>query len=523
MPNSAPPRDWRALLIAFSLGVASVFAYAPFAWWPLLWVLLAGLFVLVERSPNPRAAALLGGGFGFGAFFAGVSWVYVSLSQFGAMPGPAAALATIAFCLYLAIFPALACAVYRSRPSRSALRKALFFAGCWGISEWLRGWMLSGFPWLAIGYSQTPGAGGSPLSGFAPLLGVFGVSTLTALLSVLLAETVRRYVSLAQSTPKASLAAWAKACTALPLVAMIGLLVAGQALREVRWSEPNGAPLKVALLQGNVEQDLKWDPQRFADSLTTYLDLASRHPAALTILPETALPTFFDRLPSAYLAAFTEPARQASGEILLGSVVGDGRRYTNSVVTLLASPQQSYSKTHLVPFGEFVPPGFDWFMRMLTIPMSDFSPGSPGQAPLRVAGQAVAMNICYEDLFGEEIINAAPDASILVNVSNTAWFGRSWAQPQHLQIARMRAAETARPMLRATNTGMTAAIGPDGTVLATLEPFTRGALVTEVQGMRGVTPYVRFGNGLALTLMVLFVLAAVRYRARSTDRVGKSR
>jgi apolipoprotein N-acyltransferase len=512
MRTESPARAWGSLLLAFSLGVATVFAYAPFAWWPLSWILLGGLFLLVDRAVDGRGAAQLGAGFGFGAFFAGVSWVYVSLSNFGGMAAPLAALATILFCLYLALFPALAAGCYRRWRTGGPLANALLFAACWGFAEWLRGWLLSGFPWLAVGYSQTPGTGGSPLSGFAPLLGVYGVSTVTALLAALLAETARRYFTLARYAAPVSAEEWAKSCATLPVLVIVGVLLLGQALREVRWSDPVGKPVKVALLQGNIEQDLKWDPERFADSLRIYLDLARQYPDALTILPETALPAFFDRLPRAYLDALAEPARRAGGEILLGSVVGDGRHYTNSVLTLLASPPQVYSKAHLVPFGEFVPAGFDWFMRQMNMPMSGFSSGGPAQTPIKVAGQSVAMNICYEDLFGEEIITAVPDATILANVSNTAWFGRSWAQPQHLQISRMRAAEAARPMLRATNTGMTAVIGPDGNVQAALEPFTRGKLLAEVQGARGLTPYVRFGNWLALALMLLFVLPAGRAR-----------
>jgi apolipoprotein N-acyltransferase len=191
-------------------------------------------------------------------------------------------------------------------------------------------------------------------------------------------------------------------------------------------------------------------------------------------------------------------------------------RYFNSAVSFGASPTQGYSKAHLVPFGEFTPPAFAWTLAVLHIPMSNFSPGAPRQAPLAIAGEKVAVNICYEDAFGEEIIRALPEASLLVNLSNTAWFGDSLAQPQHLQIAQMRALETGRPMLRATNTGMTAVVGPRGTVEQVLPPFTEGALMAQVRGYAGATPYVRWGNAPALAL-VAAALAAPLVGARRRE------
>jgi apolipoprotein N-acyltransferase len=282
-------------------------------------------------------------------------------------------------------------------------------------------------------------------------------------------------------------------------------------MTTLRWTEPVGAPVKVALLQGNVPQDLKWSPARYAESLRIYHDLMRDHPATLTVLPETAFPAYLHQLPPEFVAAMRSLAARDSGALLAGVVFGDGVRYTNSLVRLddTGSPPPMYSKSHLVPFGEFVPPGFDWFMRQMSIPMSGFTSGGAGQKPFVVGRQRVAANICYEDLFGEEIITALPAATVLVNASNTAWFGRSLAQPQHLAIARMRAIETGRPMLRATNTGMTAAIGADGRVLAALEPFTRGALVFEIDGRTGMTPYARLGNTAALLLMLVLALPAV--------------
>lgn len=506
---------------AFLLGAASALSFAPLGWWPLIWPIMGGLFLLADNADNSRRAAWLGLCFGLGAFLTGVSWVYVSISEFGGLPPALALISAFLFCLVLALFPAIACGAFRQHRGQSQLMNATLFAAFWGLTEWLRGWIFTGFPWLAIGYSQTPGASGSPLSGYAPILGVFGISTLTALLAALLAEYVRHYFrrrNTGTSPPPLSLL---KSNNITAALAIISILICGQALREVRWTQPFGTPITVALLQGNVAQDMKWVPQRVADSLANYLELVRQHPAELTLMPETALPAFFNRLPKEYLATLTELAKRQNGDIAFGTVINDGDRYTNSVVSLGTAPQQRYNKTHLVPFGEFTPPGFNWIVRQMNIPMADFARGAPGQPPLSLAGQRIAMDICYEDVFGEEIIIAAEHASILANVSNTAWFGRSWAQPQHLQISRMRAAETGRPMLRATNTGMTAVINPDGSVKATLEPFTRGALTATVQGTHGLTPYVRFGNSLALALMLLCLIpplisaARLRYRAEA--------
>ena len=239
----------------------------------------------------------------------------------------------------------------------------------------------------------------------------------------------------------------------------------------------------------------------FVGELNNKSQLIAQNPAQLTVLPETAIPVFIDQIPADYLDDLKALAKRRNGDLILGTLTGDGEHYFNSAISLGSSPLQVYSKNHLVPYGEFIPAGFAWFMAYANIPMSAFTRGPEVQTPLAVAGRHVAANICYEDVFGEEIIRALPQAGILANLSNTAWFGHSLAQPQHLQIAQMRAAETGRPMLRATNTGMTAIVNADGRVQAALEPFTTGVLKGEVRAYEGMTPYARFGNWLALGLM----------------------
>ena len=470
------------LIAALLLGAASVPAYAPIGWFPLIWLTLGGLFALLSSGTNEDKktlnGALISAAFGFGLFISGVSWVYVSLSTFGGMPTPIAALATLLFCCMLSAYPALAGALFVQFSPTHWWQRSIFFAALWTLSEWLRGWIFTGFPWLTTGYSQIPA---SPLTGFAPVLGVYGVSLATALVAALTYAAIQHRPSI-------------KAGTAWPLLLIALLLGGGQFLREQHWTTPLDASLSVALLQGNVAQDLKWRPEKLSESLRTYYQLTRENPAQLTVLPETALPAFLEQVSTEYLDELTRLAKRQQGDLLLGIVMGEKENYANGAISLGQSPSQRYNKSHLVPFGEFIPPGFAWFLAMAQIPMSDFTPGAKKQPILNIAGQKIAVNICYEDAFGEEIIRALPEATLLVNLSNVAWFGDSLAPAQHLQIAQMRALETGRMMLRATNTGMTAIIGADGLIQSVLQPFSRAALHGEVRGHIGATPYVLWGN-----------------------------
>lgn len=475
---------------ALGLGAANVLGFAPFGLFWVVPLVCLGLFLLLRDAATVRRSLLLGSAYGLGFFLAGVSWVYVSLSVFGGMPPWLAGIATFLYCAVLAVFPGLAAAAFKRWQPSSQLHQALFFAALLALADWLRGWVFTGFPWLALGYSQAPP---SPLAGFAPLLGVYGLGLLVATAGTLLAT-------------------WR-----IGVPVLLVLLAAGFGLRQVEWTEAVGEPVSVALVQGNVPQEMKWQPEHFIRTLLLYRDLVARHPAQLTVLPETAVPAFFDQLPPAFVASMQDLAKRRGGDLILGTVTGDGKRYWNSAVNLGTAPMQIYSKSHLVPFGEFIPAGFAWFMAMADIPMSEFSRGPAVQPPFAVAGQRVAANICYEDAFGEEIIGALPAATLLVNISNTAWFGDSLAQPQHLQISQLRALETGRPMLRATNTGMTAVVRPDGRVQALLPAFTSAVLAAEVRGYQGLTPYVRFGNGPALAL--LFGMLAVS--APCSMRIGR--
>jgi apolipoprotein N-acyltransferase len=471
-------------------GAATVLAFAPFGLHPLAFLSFAVLVQLWMHAP-PRRCAWQGFWFGLGLFGAGVSWVYVSLHYFGGMPAPVAGFATAAFCAFLALFPAAAGWLQARVPAPEAARACLLIPAAWVLFEWTLVWIFTGFPWVAIGYS----AAGWPLQGYAPLGGVYAISFIIVSLAGMLWLALRR-------RPRF-------------LVLVVVVLGAGFALRHVSWSSPAGQPVTVALLQGNIEQEMKFRPERAAGIFETYARLAESTRARLIVFPETALPVFYERIPRAYLARLEAAAKRNDGDLLLGVPYRSGTDYYNSVLTLGVSPQQAYHKVHLVPFGEFVPPGFRWTLDLMSIPLSDFSRGSPAQPPLAVAGQRVAVNVCYEDAFGEEIARSLPEATLLVNVSNVAWFGDSLAPAQHLQIARMRAIETGRMHLTATNTGITAAIDRDGRVLARLPQFAEGRLEIEAQGYAGATPYVLLRDW-PVVLLSLGILAFPVIRRRLT-------
>lgn len=300
---------------------------------------------------------------------------------------------------------------------------------------------------------------------------------------------------------------------------LVAVWACGFGLKQVGWSEPVGTPVSVSLIQGNVAQDLKWRPDRVGPTLDRYRSMVFASDSRLIVLPETALPLFLDQVPPEYFEELAAHARRNGGDVLIGVVEGSpGSGYYNSVITIGTAASQRYRKSHLVPFGEFIPlrPVLAWIVNVLAIPLQDFGRGDEQQRPLAIAGQRVAVNICYEDAFGEEIIRQLPEATLLVNVSNVAWFGRSLAPQQHLQISQARALETGRPMLRATNTGVTAIIGPSGKVVAAAPEFARATVTRMVQGHAGSTPYVRWGNYAVLALCVVMVAATmIPHRKRS--------
>ncbi len=493
---------------SFLLGAASVLGFAPVGLSPLAVLALAALMALWNGAASARAAAGIGFAFGLGLFGVGVSWVYVALSTFGGMPALLAAFATSIFCAYLALFPAVTGWVCARLAAPASGERLAIAAACWTLTEWLRSWLLSGFPWLSVGYALTD----SPLAGYAPIGGVFFVGLATTLTAALLA-----YLALAPRSIR-------HVATLFAMGALAGIWIAGAGLRVIEWSRPAGEPVTVSLVQGNVRQEIKFDPQYRDQTLAVYADLVARAKGRLTVLPESALPMFADEVPAEYVAQLRAAALSRHGDLLLGLFFFEPRgpgesedHYFNSVVSIGSAPTQVYRKRHLVPFGETIPlkPLVGWFIHsVLHIPLEDQTAGPPGQPPFAVAGERVAVNICYEDAFGSELAQEVPESTLLVNVTNDAWYGHSLAAEQHEQIAAFRAVETARPMLRATNTGITSIIDHRGGEIARLPWFTRGVLEGSIAGRTGDTPYVRVGDTLAVVFALALGVAALVSRRR---------
>lgn len=494
-----------SLIIAFVLGALTVLGFAPVSLYALPVVTLAILLELWQREATVRRATLCGFAFGLGFFLFGASWVYVSLHDFGAMPAPVAAFTTLLFCAYLALFPALTGYLYAKVRASDAIKLALFLPAAWTLFEWTRGWLLTGFSWLALGYSQVPS---SPLAGYAPVLGVYGVTLMTAATSGLLVVLWNRW--------RENDGRGAMFIVHYSSFIVLAIWLGGFLLGKVEWTRPAGDPVTVSLLQGNVPQELKWRPERLRATLDNYGQLALSSSSRLIIFPETALPLFLDDVPREYLDTLAARAKKNGGDMLIGvpERLPDGRYY-NSVLSLGSAETQTYRKYHLVPFGEFIPlrPVLAWIVTVLSIPLQDFSRGPERPQPLAVAGQRVAVNVCYEDAFGEEIIRQLPQATLLVNVSNVAWFGRSIAPRQHLQISQTRALETGRYMLRATNTGVTAVINQRGQVEKIAPEFTRFVVSQRVRGFQDATPYVRWGNYAVLLLAAVMIACAIVFHS----------
>ena len=488
-PTARPAtRPWPlAPLAGFLLGAAMPLAFAPFHLWWLSPLLLAALCLLWDTA-GPRRAAWIGFTFGAGHFLAGTYWLYISIHVFGGAPlALAVGLMLLLVALMALYFALLGWLVLRLAPVAGPVRWLLVFPAAWVLVEWLRGWLFTGFGWLGLGYAQAD----SWLAGYVPVLGVYGASlamalTAGALRCLLPGGRVR-----------------------LVPAALLVLLWAGAGgLVRLEWTSPLGEPLSVALLQGNVSQDLKWDPAQFAATLDLYEELTRAAPAqSLVVWPEAAIPALVHEV-AGYLEDIRELAAAAGSEVVLGILRFDfrSREYENTLLALTDTPQ-FYVKRHLVPFGEYFPVP-DWVrsgLRVLDLPYTDIAAGPAAQTPLSVAGQLIAPSICYEALFGALQLPFYPQATLLVNVSNDAWFGDSIAPHQHLQIARMRSIEAGRWMLRSTNTGISALIDPAGRVVARSPQFETHMLTGTVVGHEGTTPYMTLGNRAALLLALLLL------------------
>ena len=478
-------------VLALVAGALVPLAFAPVSFFPLAVLAPAALFLL-WLGVSPRRALWRGLWFGVGQFGVGVSWVYVAIHDFGHSGVPLAVFLTVLFCGVMVFFPTvLGYSLARFFRGPEWLRLTLVFPAGWTFAEWLRGWILTGFPWLNLGYSQID----APLRGLAPIVGVYGVTLAVAIsagLVALLLYSARR--------------------TQLIAATVFGVLwLSAWGLTKIEWTQPSAPPLRVSLIQGNIPQDSKWRPELVQYTLDLYAKLTREHwDSRLILWPEAAVTAFHHEVADDYLAGLAREARTHGSDIVLGIPVLDRetRRYYNSLVSVGATPGV-YHKRHLVPFGDFVP--LAEFLRGLIsffdLPMSGFSAGPARQPLLSAAGQKLATAICYEDIFGEELIESLPEATLLVNATNNAWYGDSFAPHQHLEMSRMRALETGRYMLRVTTNGVSALIDERGRILQRSKQFATQVISGDAIPHQGTTPYILLGNWPTVSFFSLILLA----------------
>ena len=494
---------WPGNLLALAGGASTTLALAPYDAWPLAMIAIA-IFYLGLRQLNPRQALLRGWCSGLGLFLAGTSWIYVSIHDYGAASVPLAAFLTLGFCAGVALFFALPAWIWARwlRRDQAPLIDALAFAALWLAQEAFRGWFLTGFPWLYAGYSQLQG----PLAGLAPVGGMWLISWVLALSAALLVNLAR----LRHHRPR--------------LLAAVALLLAPWlaclALNGKAWTTPKGEPLKVAAIQGNIEQNLKWDPAQLDAQLALYRDLTlSSQPADLIVWPETAVPVLKEYA-EGYLKVMGRVAADRDAALITGvplrqlNEYGE-RRYYNAI-TVTGWGEGTYLKQKLVPFGEYVPLQdlLRGLIAFFDLPMSDFARGPSDQTPLLAKGVRIAPFICYEVVYPEFAAGLSAQSDLLLTVSNDTWFGTSIGPLQHLQMAQMRALEAGRWMIRATNNGVTALIDPQGRIETQIPQFRQAILYGQVQPMQGLTPYLQWRTWPLTTLCALLLGAAFVARRR---------
>ncbi|HYJ42114.1 MAG TPA: apolipoprotein N-acyltransferase [Steroidobacteraceae bacterium] len=492
-------------MVAFIAGALLALSFAPFGWWPLA-ILMPAVLMWLWEGATPRRAAVLGFWFNAGTFSVGTYWLYIAIKQIGHAPLVLALFLMVGFVAIMGAYHALlGWLVAKYLPQRGAMRWLVGIPGAWLLIEWWRSWFLSGFGWLALGYAHTD----NWLGGLAPVIGQFGLGLLTlllagALVTLLLGDRRSRIVS-----------------------GGIFVVIWGAALgvRGIEWTEAYSRPIEVAVVQGAIPQDEKWLTENLESILEVYRTRTREaHGADLIVWPESAIPDLANHHIEFYREVYQEASARGSS-LMMGTLREEDNpktgeeEYFNSVLSMDKSTPGVgwYDKHHLVPFTEVVPvPGFvrQW-LRLMSLPYSDFNRGAAQQAPLESAGQRISASVCYEDAYGATQLPALRTATLLVNVTNDAWFGRSPARYQHLQISRLRAWEAGRPMVRAANDGVSAVIGARGEIVKSAPEYEANVMRASVQPRIGLTPYARTGNWLIVCLALVFGLAAAYVGRRS--------
>ncbi|WP_216865852.1 apolipoprotein N-acyltransferase [Polynucleobacter wuianus] len=490
-------------LILFILGgILAAAAEIPYGGWIQI-PLLALVWWQLELNHSKKISSNFGSGllFGVGYFVVGLWWLYISLHDVGGMHPLLSCAAVFLLSAYMALYFSIA-SIAIPLFQRSKL-SGLLLAASWVVTEFLRGYIFTGFPWMGLAESQVNG----PFAPIAPIFGGLACTFLAIWISWELLQ-LRKRVTFSASI----------------ILIAIGLAqIAGLA----NFTKPFGEPISVRLIQGNFEQTLKFNPQAIGQQIDFYASEIKKESADLIIIPETAFPWPQNNLPSGLLNYLQDFSNVSSSNILLG-LIGEtstdrGMQYTNRATGLSPNaPTYQYDKAHLVPFGEFIPPGFYWFIKAFNVPLSDFAKGNLEQAPFNILRKNqetihAAITICYEDVFGGELAsrihNSKEPVNVLINMTNLAWFGQSQAPTQQLRLSQLRSLETGLPALRATNTGITSVLGPNGKVLQSLPEFTQASLSTQVQAYDGKTPFVTWGNFPILSISCLLLIwGLIRHR-----------
>ena len=481
---------WRWELFSPLAGLLLTLAFAPFNYSFLAVVSLVFIFFSwLECSPG--RVSLRGFLYGLGLFGSGISWVYISIHDYGGAPAIGAILLTGLVVCFWALFPALTGYLSVKMAGQKNKKKLIWIIPfVWIFIEYFRGyWLLNGFPWLQIAYTQL----GTPLKGFVPIVGVYGTGFLLAFTASVIVAGFTKSIKYRNA-----------------LICILLLWCTGAYLQTVQWTEAIGGAINVSLIQGNVAQDQKWLQKNRIKTLVSYQKMTAQNwDSDIIIWPETAIPAYLSQVKEFYLDPLSKEAKAHNTDLIVSlPAKGENNEYFNTVLTL-GNQEGRYNKNHLLPFGEYLPlqPLSGYVLGLLNIQLGNFTSGGNHQKLLQAGGYPFSTSICYEDAFGEEAIRGLPEAAFLVNVTNDAWFGDSIEPHQHMQIAQMRALETGRYLLRTTNTGVTAIVAPDGVIISKAPLFKQAVLKGKIFPMGGMTIYARLENDFIILVLGVCLFA----------------
>jgi apolipoprotein N-acyltransferase len=501
-------------LVLIVAGLISVFAFAPFNYSWIIIISLCLLLTVIEQQKNTTTKDLISYGYVYGLAYFNVQlyWIFYSIYKVIDAGFWVSLVAIVGFTLFLATYFALTLWLYGKIKSKNQVFNLVFlFPSVWVFFEWLRGWLLGGFPWCEIGYSQVAN---NLFRGFYPLLGNYSVSWLILSLSGIILLLLKHPAGIA-GLPKTF-------SFRLAIIYCTIMVIAGSFLAKVEYTRPYGKPVSIALIQGNIPENVKWKNN---DTLDVYARAIAKTKADIIMLPETAISQFEEYLPEGYLAGLANSARANGASLVIGipKIIDKQYNYENTATVLTAPGRPYYAKYHLVPYGEYIPA--KWLLGRLyasvSLPMVGFTAGPEYQAPLVASNQKLAFNICYENGFSTELTQAAANSTIMVNLSDMVWYGTTIAKDEHLQLSQARALENQRYFIQVTNTGLTAIINPSGQIQSLLPVFKRAILKDYVQGRTGHTPFEKYGNYPIISLCLGLIALGVSYsRAKSRVKTG---